>query len=491
LQMADKLDAENKTMVAMASSQEANEKASLGAQQGDVRFVQEQINRTRENLKRAAAEKDVDGVRVYQAQMQQLNQMLPGAQEAAATKKVSGALKYEKMLADGTRMDPETGKPVPLTEEQKSGLSTHLETMLEDPDTRKGYVSAKVQEDQVDRMQQDQVDEQLIAAGSQAIFGAASPEEAEAALEKALESPDVSPKARQSLVQMANTKVTALDKATARKERAAELNTPVITKEDRESFRETLSSLPEDSPVAKQLATAFKSVEEAQDKITSGGTGFATKSAREALARRFNGLQNQAMNLAFAEDSANRQAEAAENRKNAGIYIEAQANAALGPRRVDVTELMKASEDSGENYTYEQAKAVLQADLNSKVERIRPLVAPEDQARVDEERAKAAEEAEKKPMPAGVSEDQKKMLIVLRTNNPRRTDEQLIAAAGEKWKEAGGKKSSGPTPFGALSEERNTGRLGSFLGDMISNIGTVRTTPTPAEAAEQERFRNQ
>jgi hypothetical protein len=290
---------------------------------------------------------------------------------------------------------------------------------------------------------------------------------------------------------MSNTKVTALDKEQARKERAAELNTPVITKEDRESFRETLSSLPKDSPVAKQLAAAFEGIEEAQDKITSGGTGFATKSAREALAKRFNAIQNQAMNLAFAEDSANRQVKAAEDRKNAGIYLEAQANARLGPSRTDVTQLMKASEDSGENFTYEEAKAVLQADLNSKVERIRPLVAPEDQARIEEERAKAAEEAEKKPMPAGVSEAQKAILIVLRTNNPNVPDEQLIAAAGKKWKEAGGKKSSGPTPFGALSEERNTGRLGSFLGDMMSNIGTVRTTPTPAEAAEQERFRNQ
>jgi hypothetical protein len=497
LQLADKLDAENRTMVAMSSAADINEKAAIGAQQGDVRYVQEQIKQARQGLRQAAEAKDADGMKVYQGQLAELNKMLPGARDTAATKKVSGAIAFEKMLADGTRIDPETGKPVPLTEEQKNGISNSLENLLEDPDTRKGYVDAKVREDQARRLEQDQADEQVIAAGSQAIFGAASPEEAEEALQKALESPDVSPRARQSLVQMSNTKVAALDKAQARKERVTELNTPVITKEDRESFKQTLSSLPKDSPVTKQLAEAFKGIEEAQDKITSGGQGFATKSAREALAKRYNGLQNQAMNLAFAEDSARRQTEAAEDRKNAGIYLEAKANAALGPSRTDVTQLMKASEDSGENYTYEEAKAKLQADLNSKVERIRPLVAPEDQARVDADREEAEKEAKKKPMPAGLSAAQEQILIVLRTNNPTPKgteqaahDAMLIAAAGEKWKQAGGKKSSGPAPFGALSEERNTGRLGSFLGDMISNIGTVRTAPTPAEAAEQERFRN-
>ena len=490
LQMADKLDSENKTMAAMTSSQEANEKAALGAQQGDVRYVQEQINLTRENLKRAATEKDVDGVRVYQSQLQQLNQMLPGAQEASATKKVSGALGLEKLLKAGERQDSITGEMVPLTPEQMGGVQKQFDTMMEDPTTRKAYTAAKVQEDQWRMMQQEQKDEQLIAVGSSAIFQAESVEDVEAAVAKSLEDPNLSPKARQQILQTGNARTTSIDRATARQERVTELNTPVVTKEDIDRMNETINALGADSPEAKQLRSAFDGVIKAQETVNAGGAGYATMAARQLQAKRYAQIEANAMNLASNLGAEQRRIEGDKNRRNAAAYKEAEIKAALGPSEAEVIRLVKASEDINEDLTYEEAKAKLQSALNGEVERIRPLVAPEEQARMDAERSANKEAAMSKPMPSGVSEDQAKLLVILRTNNPNLDDATLIAAVGEKWEQASGKKGGGAKPFGALSDERNTGRLGSFLGDMIENIGTVRTTPTPAEAAEQERFRN-
>ena len=90
--------------------------------------------------------------------------------------------------------DPTTGEMVPLTEEQTKGLQAQFDTMMEDPATRKAYTAAKVQEEELRIMKKNQVDEQLIAAGSSAIFQAESVEDVEAAVEKALEDPNLSPK---------------------------------------------------------------------------------------------------------------------------------------------------------------------------------------------------------------------------------------------------------------------------------------------------------
>mgnify|MGYP000235619803 FL=1 len=201
---AAEMGKEQSAMEAMALAAGDSEKATGGAQTGDVRMVNEQITKARTNMQAAAKAGDAQQVKVYQQQIQQLQPLVGQAQGVANGKQAAGLLKYEEMLKpEYRRVDQTTGEQVPLTEEQRAGIQQHYDTMLQKPEVRKQYVAAKVQQDQVRRMDQAQADESKIAASSQSIFSAESPEQVDEALQKSLEDPTLSPAARQAVVQQA------------------------------------------------------------------------------------------------------------------------------------------------------------------------------------------------------------------------------------------------------------------------------------------------
>jgi hypothetical protein len=400
-------------------------------------------------------------------------------------------MQYEKMLdPEFRRVDQRTGEQVPLTDEQREGIQRQYDTMLQNPNVRKQYVNAKVQEDQVRRMQQAQADEGKIAESSKNIFSAESEDKVDEALQAALNDPDLSPAARQAVVQQANAQTAFLGRKAERAERAAELKTPVITKEEYDTQRGSIDAMP-DSPAKTRLLASLEGVYETQQKIDKGGIGFASKSAREQVAKTMNKVDQQVIAFEAAELASQRQLKQSEDNRNAATYQEAKINAAMGPAQRDVSSYMKAQEEAGNSLTYEQAEAVLQAQLEETVNRVRPLVAPEEQEKVEAERSAAEKAARARPLPEGVAPEsaQATALYRVRAIYPDASDAEIIASMQKqgKWPKGG---SEGPVPFGALTGDRKTGAVTGFVGEMFDNFMKPRTVPTPAEAAEQERFRN-
>lgn len=484
---AESLRKEQSAMEAMAIGVEETQKAATAAQGGDVRLVNEQLKNASINLNKAAEAGDAAAVKQYKAQIQELQPLVQAAQGVSNQKQAAGVLEFDKMLSpDFRRMDQQTGQQVPLTDEQRAGIERQRDVMLQNPAVHDGYVKAKVQQDQVRRMEQTQADEGKIATASQNIFAAETEEKVEEVLEAAMKDPDLSPQARSAVVQQVNAQKTYLARKTERLERAAELNAPVITKADYDTLLGSINSMPEDAKAKTRLIKSLESVYNTQKKIDNGGVGFASKSARERLAKSLNQIDQQVIAFEAADMAAKRQLKQQDDNRKQAAYVEAQQKALLGPRTTDVTQYQKAMSDEGNELTYPEAKEVLQRELNQKVESVRPLLAPEEQAIID------ARVAEDLPKDIELTEAQADLLKQVRRRYPDLTDKKIIKGlkAQGKWEApAPTPTNKGPLPIGALPPERNTGRVGAFIGDMVDNFFTPGRPLTPAEADEQARLK--
>jgi len=375
---------EQSAMEAMVIASGNSEKAAAAAQGGDVRLVNQQISTARTKMQEAAKAGDAQQVKVYQQQIQQLQPLVQQAQGVSTGKQASAAMQYEEMLDPAyRRVDQRTGQEVPLTDEQRAGIQRQYDTMLQNPEVRKQYVNGKVQLDQVRRMEQSQADEGKIAESSKNIFSAETEAAVDEALQEAINDPDLSPSARQAVIQQANAQTAFLGRKAERAERAAELNTPVITKEEYDTQRGSIDAMP-DGPAKKRLLASLEGVYETQKKIDEGGIGFASKSAREQLAKTLNKIDQQVMSFESADLASQRQLAQSEANRNAATYQEAKINAAMGPSTQEVTRYMNAQDEAGNPLSYEEAEKALQAQLNLDVAKIRAIVDPEDEARIRE-----------------------------------------------------------------------------------------------------------